>query len=530
MTLLNEKYLSQLNTLQGRCAFRGQVDSTWELNDAATRRLIRHHGDDKGLIHMSRFPQLYATYHHEGLIEPARTYGFDITQGHRISDLQLLAKLQHFGAATGLLDFTWNPLIALWFACATAAKGLKACDGDGKVFVVNLNDPVWFDRVDNGEGNQRVTDIFPSDVTDKKTLYWEPMPQGELAHRVISQRSVFVIGRPVVPEDAIVRILDVTASDKERLLLELKSYFGISNGSLFMDIHGFSVANGEFADVPQMNDSYSNFFNGNRFAQQGNWGSAIDSYNRCINLAPNIGETYFLRGNAKAELHKYSEALRDYDAAIQRQDKPFHNIEMDQNLDIRVFPYLWTIYFNRGNVKAELNDAAGAVLDYAAAIQNGNSQYPALLFNYANALAMLRQFEEAIANYDKAIDLGYQVAYFNKGNTLVRLGKFDDALLCYDALLREEPSFTDASQNRNALKEVLALIDGLAHDFRRTEDVEGQETLEISVQSARRDWQNQFFTLLGDRGNTGNIGWLVPGGKGFSGKYNFIVCVTYQGR
>ena len=65
-----------------------------------------------------------------------------------------------------------------------------------------------------------------------------------------------------------------------------------------------------------------------------------------------------------AELHKYSEALRDYDAAILRQDKPFHNIEMDQNLDIRVSPYLWIIYFNRGNVKAELNDAAGAAMAF----------------------------------------------------------------------------------------------------------------------------------------------------------------------
>ena len=33
------------------------------------------------------------------------------------SPLQLLARLQHFGAATGLLDFSYSPLVALWFAC-----------------------------------------------------------------------------------------------------------------------------------------------------------------------------------------------------------------------------------------------------------------------------------------------------------------------------------------------------------------------------------------------------------------------------
>ena len=42
--------------------------------------------------------------------------GLGVEDGREVSDLQLLAKLQHFGAATGRLDFTWSPLVALWFA------------------------------------------------------------------------------------------------------------------------------------------------------------------------------------------------------------------------------------------------------------------------------------------------------------------------------------------------------------------------------------------------------------------------------
>src|SRR5438105_1147733 len=37
--------------------------------------------------------------------------------GRRLTDLELLAVLQHFGAATRLLDFTKNAFSALWFAC-----------------------------------------------------------------------------------------------------------------------------------------------------------------------------------------------------------------------------------------------------------------------------------------------------------------------------------------------------------------------------------------------------------------------------
>ena len=233
MTLIDEKYLSKISEFPNGCAFRGQANTKWKLYSGATRRLIKHyHGN---ITRASNFSQIYVNYHSNVLIEPARTNGFDIDDGYRISDLQLLAKLQHFETATGLLDFTWNPLVALWFAC----KDNDNCKG--KVFAINLRDPIRFQQVPNETEKQSVAAIFLPSNNPNKLLYWEAKVHGEAIARILRQRSVFVIGRPLIPED-VVQHIEIEASDKAEIRKELEDIFDISEKTLFMDIHGFSTS------------------------------------------------------------------------------------------------------------------------------------------------------------------------------------------------------------------------------------------------------------------------------------------------
>ena len=87
------------------------------------------------------------------VIEEARDWSLDWhSTGGRLTALELLAALQHYGVPTRFLDFTFNPLIALWFAVE------KDAESDGRVFAIDISDriisrtaaaspdPWWFDE------------------------------------------------------------------------------------------------------------------------------------------------------------------------------------------------------------------------------------------------------------------------------------------------------------------------------------------------------------------------------------------------
>jgi len=97
--------------------------------------------------------------HERAMLDQARRVGADNAQ-HQ-GDLELLARLRHHGAATRLIDFTQDPMVALWFAC-TDDDYPETDDHDGVLAVLDrgsveeLRDP-WKFRYDNiGDGGETV--------------------------------------------------------------------------------------------------------------------------------------------------------------------------------------------------------------------------------------------------------------------------------------------------------------------------------------------------------------------------------------
>ena len=112
----------------GHYAFRGQEDATWSLECGAALRLRESYDSQSEGEAQQRSVQ----YHRLLLIKQARHEGFDQDRGRELGDFEILAKLQHLGAATCLLDFTRSSLTALWFACQP--RTVKCKETDGKVF------------------------------------------------------------------------------------------------------------------------------------------------------------------------------------------------------------------------------------------------------------------------------------------------------------------------------------------------------------------------------------------------------------
>ncbi|MCY4417956.1 MAG: tetratricopeptide repeat protein [Chloroflexi bacterium] len=487
MASIIDKYMVQIQEkadLSGIYAYRGQPKAEWRLLSAATRRLISEHGDS--IMTEPELPELYINYHRDTLIEPARARGYDVDSGRRLSDLELLAKLQHLGAPTGLLDFSWSPLVALWFACVET-------ESDGKLFMVNMNDAVRVIRLNNDLASEGLTTVLGELETPPRIFYWEPSVTGEAAHRIIRQRSVFIIGGPNgLVDDGVTSQIHIPEDDKEKLLAEL-ALMDYDHGTMFFDVHGFAQGS-RWTRVPDLTpDVYIR--RANRFYQQGNFELAIDHYNHAIQLAPERTLAYFLRGNALATCGRHQEAVEDYDEVIPNVG-PLDLI--DQSI----------VYFNRGNSKAELRLDNDAVADYTRAItiRPDRSEY---YYNRGNSYADLGESTQAIDDYDVVVGRSGGHAAFNKGNALLSMGLLDAARASY--LLAEQRGTDHDAVNQNlfALNQIRPLFDPTKHVITPASVVgENRIVLEISdpdqgqvLESATRQ-----FLIYGRAGNSGNMG------------------------
>ena len=476
-------YIAVINELaasgeERRYIYRGQKDESWKVKSSALRRLQQYGSQDIGL-----FASLLLNYDSKVVNEVQLRYPNAYS---KLTPLECMAHLQHNRVATGLIDFTYNPQVALWFACET--YGARA----GKVFVVNVQPDKVREIADKETLGQDLKTFFKR---DEQWYLWQPTI-GNLGNpaldsqRLTVQQSVFLFGAPEVEGGMIEREILVPHKCKKKILRELDR-MGISEKTLFPDLAGFlerntaeSVYSAELAEddyteeirkekrrEPMREDVQGdNYFQrGNFRGVLGKYQESIEDYDRAIELKPDFAEAHGNRGVTNFELKEYKAALEDYDRAISlkpdfaeaHNNRGNANRALGRNAEavedydraISLKPDFAEVYYNRGNAKAELGQPASALADYDRAISL-KPDFAEAYSNRGNAKRALGRNAEAVEDYDRAIALkpDSAEAYSNRGTAKEKLKEYASALADYDRAIALKPDSAEAYSNRGNAK------------------------------------------------------------------------------
>jgi len=141
---------------------------------------------------------------------------------------------------------------------------------------------------------------------------------------------------------------------------------------------------------------------------------AIKFFNKSLELAPESHEALQLRANSLIALDKFNYALKD-----------LKKVELSYKTD------------------------------------------PVLYYNMAIAYSKQGEFEKAVAEYDKALNINpeYLLAYQGRASALTMVGEYSAAIDDYDKALDKNPYFTSAYKGRGVAKAILGYFDDAIFDF-----------------------------------------------------------------
>ncbi|MDA7962829.1 MAG: FRG domain-containing protein [Gammaproteobacteria bacterium] len=414
--------------------YRGLADIKWEVESAAYRRIKEPEETlDTPLYIPGVFKNSIAR-----LLDTAHMRGFRMHEGRELSDLELLARLQHFGAATCLIDFTRNPLVALWFACR------EQPEKDGKVVAMDTGADV---TIPNLSGSSQLQSAFstvgPEQLESKiedflygKTLWkWEPSPWES---RVIAQQSIFVFGQAkiyVLFEEA-----RIPASAKESILHTLDKKFGVNEASLFGDFSGFALVNAH--DKPYKADSADDYYEfADSLFEFGEQEKAIQYCDKAIAKNPEHIKAHFLRGRCNAALEKWKESIKDFSRTIEID--PMH---------------IGALRFRGMAYEGGLDDLEKAVADYTAEIKflstnEGKHSSFHLVQAYnrrGEAYANMEEHEESIADFTSVIKIepDRSSAYLERARSHRALGNENEAQADYKKVKKIEQRRRERFESR----------------------------------------------------------------------------------
>jgi FRG domain len=237
-----QEYTSLLSGWSGfrNWCFRGQASEQWGLQSSLSRHVTVSRVSEKAwLSQESRMRRIFERKSHLFLTDPPAG-----------DELEWLALMQHHGAPTRLLDFTWSPFAAAFFA-------LERATDDAAVWALNLpllwslHERYKCGGVDVGRADPRDLKLFEQYyLPNSHRFVWQGDPF-RMPQRVVAQSGTFLVtGHLGVPVeeilesypgtgDLLVKFVFKTATVRAQAMASLYS-MNITHATLFPGLDGLA--------------------------------------------------------------------------------------------------------------------------------------------------------------------------------------------------------------------------------------------------------------------------------------------------
>ena len=177
----------------------------------------------------------------------------------------------------------------------------------------------------------------------------------------------------------------------------------------------------------------------------GSYEKAVEAYENAIKLSPKNATLWDAKASSQSMAAVFSKNRSEYNESLKAEDKA---IELD--------PKNSTLWVNKAFLDANLADLRGhnesgyqdALKDLDRAIEINPQDKRAWLFKGAVLDSRLNKYDEALAAYDKAIEIGgtnasdkvlLSNAWEGKGYALSKLGKYNESFEALDKAIELSP-------------------------------------------------------------------------------------------
>ena len=220
---------------------------------------------------------------------------------------------------------------------------------------------------------------------------------------------------------------------------------------------------------PESATAYNN--RGNALMDLGHPEEAIKDFDRAIQLQPAYGAAYNNRGNAYAALHQYDAAFQSFRKAAELLPQSavafngrgrthtelarYHAAVRDLTSAIGLDQKYAAAYRNRAEANFAIGSYDAAAEDATQALDlEPDRPQPNLVLLRAEAYGAENKFREAIADFDKALELNPDLveAYVERGVLFANNKRYDDAIGDYTRAIQMDPKNAKAYAMRAEAK------------------------------------------------------------------------------